>query len=116
MLIGENMRRYDPPTALAPTPTYPIPASVLSPLPHAFALSRSLAPIQISVRLLPPSESPNTPGVVISEIIPPHRVGEPGAVEEACATLIAGLGKMKRVGAGWEDKVAFLEFYGSKRR
>lgn len=35
---------------------------------------------------------------------------------EACASLIAQIGKMKRVGLGWEDKVAFLEFYNGKRK
>lgn len=68
------------------------------------------------MRLLPFSESPNTPGVLLNEIIPAHRVGESDAIEEACATLIAGLGRIKRVGAGWEDKVAFLKFYTSKKR
>lgn len=34
---------------------------------------------------------------------------------EACATLIAQIGKIKRTGMGWEDKAAFLEFYRGKR-
>jgi hypothetical protein len=36
-------------------------------------------------------------------------------LSEACATLIAQIGKMKRTGMGWEDKVAFLDFYRSKK-
>ena len=38
-------------------------------------------------------------------------------LEEACAMLIAGLGRMKRTGYGWEEKEHFLEFYeGNARR
>jgi len=33
---------------------------------------------------------------------------------EASATLIAQVGKMKRIGLGWEDKASFLEFYNRK--
>lgn len=35
---------------------------------------------------------------------------------EACATLIAQIGKMKRTGMGWEEKANFLEFYRGQRR
>lgn len=37
-------------------------------------------------------------------------------LSEACAALIALIGKMKRTGMGWEDKVAFLDFYQGKTK
>lgn len=37
-------------------------------------------------------------------------------LSEACATLIAQIGKMKRTGMGWEDKAAFLDFYRVKKK
>lgn len=37
-------------------------------------------------------------------------------LSEACAVLIAQIGKMKRTGMGWEDKVAFLDFYRGRRK
>ena len=112
---------YDPPTALTPSLTHPIP-SVLNPLPHLFSLACSLAPLSISIRLLPSSEAPSAPTFILSEVVSATTLGGGGVdggkdfVTEACAVLIAQLGKMKRVGAGWEDKIAFLEFYGAKRR
>lgn len=114
-------RSYDPPTALTPSLTHPIP-SALNPLPQLFSLACSLAPLPISIRLLPPSEAPSAPTFILSEVIPATTLGGGGTdggkdfVTEACAMLIAQLGKMKRVGAGWEDKLAFLDFYGAKRR
>jgi hypothetical protein len=43
--------------------------------------------------------------------------GNTGEIQlsEICANLIAQIGKLKRTGMGWEDKVAFLEFYRAKR-
>ena len=35
---------------------------------------------------------------------------------EVCAALVAQLGKVKRTGMGWEDKVEFLEFYRRNRK
>ena len=35
-------------------------------------------------------------------------------LSEVCAALIAQLGKLKRIGMGWEDKRLFLDFYKSK--
>jgi hypothetical protein len=40
--------------------------------------------------------------------------GREDLLSEACATLIAQVGKMKRTGMGWEDKASFLEFYQGK--
>jgi len=37
-------------------------------------------------------------------------------LSEACAALIAQVGKMKRTGMGWEDKASFLEFYKGKHK
>jgi hypothetical protein len=38
------------------------------------------------------------------------------ALAEACAVLIAQLGKMRMTGQAWEDKSAFLEFYRGKTK
>jgi hypothetical protein len=35
---------------------------------------------------------------------------------EACAALIAQIGKMKRTGMGWEEKASFLQFYRGQRK
>ncbi len=42
--------------------------------------------------------------------------GVEDVLSEACAALIAQIGKMKRIGMGWEDKAAFLEFYQGKKK
>ncbi|KDQ64853.1 hypothetical protein JAAARDRAFT_202123 [Jaapia argillacea MUCL 33604] len=87
--------RYDPPTPLSSTLTHSIPSSTMNPLPHLFQLTTSLAPPTLSVRLVAPSEPLDQ-----------------GGVEDA----IAGIGKMKRIGMGWEDKARFLDFYWGKTK
>ncbi|EIN10724.1 hypothetical protein PUNSTDRAFT_119620 [Punctularia strigosozonata HHB-11173 SS5] len=105
--------RYDPPTAFHPTLSRSIPSNTtLNPLPHVLSLVTSLVPLTSSIRLLPASESPNSRSFLQSEVLP-GRVDD--KLSEACAALIAQVGKMKRVGMGWEDKAAFLELYNSKR-
>lgn len=47
-----------------------------------------------------------------SEILSDYIGDDP--LSEACAILIAQMGKMKRIGMGWEDKSLFLDFYKSK--
>jgi hypothetical protein len=106
--------RFDPPGPLAPSAAQPVPAGPLGPLAHAFALARGLRPAKMAVRLLPPSESPSSGSFLASDLLGPG--GANPSVTEACAALIAATGRLKRVAAGWEDKVAFLEFYGSKRK
>ena len=70
----------------------------------------------MSIRLLAPSESPSSGAFLASDVLPSTRGGT-GSVtlEEACAMLIAGLGRVKRTGYGWEEKEHFLEFYEGKR-
>jgi hypothetical protein len=80
-----------------------------------FTVARSLALLPMSVRLLPPSEGPSAPTFLASDVLPVGAVAAP-SVADACSALVAQIGKIKRVAAGWEDKVAFLEFYGSKRK
>jgi hypothetical protein len=67
----------------------------------------------MSARLLVPSESPSSGAFLASDVL---GAGGSGSVtlEEACAVLIAGLGRMKRTGYGWEEKESFLEFYEGK--
>lgn len=106
--------RYDPPTALCPTMTHPIPSNMMNPLSHIFSMSMSLAPLTASIRLLSPAESPSSGAFLASEFV--TGIQNSDLLTEACAALIAQIGKMKRVGLGWEDKVAFLEFYKGKKR
>ncbi|KAJ3776589.1 hypothetical protein FB446DRAFT_817321 [Lentinula raphanica] len=108
--------RYDPPTGLSPTVTHSIPSlsSSLNPLPHVFALASSLALPALTIRLLAQSDSPSSPTFLVNEVL---NVGAStqDQLAEASAVLIAHLGKFKRMTMGWEDKVRFLDFYGSKR-
>ncbi|TFY59808.1 hypothetical protein EVJ58_g5549 [Rhodofomes roseus] len=105
--------RYDPPAALSPTMTHSIPSNALNPIPHLFSLTTSLVPFTMSIRLLAPSESPSSGSFLASEFLAEGKHDD--YLTEACASLIAQIGKMKRVGFGWEDKIAFLEFYKSKK-
>ncbi|KZT71583.1 hypothetical protein DAEQUDRAFT_665718 [Daedalea quercina L-15889] len=105
--------RYDPPTALSPTMSHSIPSSVLNPIPQFFSLTTSLVPFTMSIRLLAPTESPSSGTFLASEFLAEGKHDD--YLSEACASLIAQIGKVKRVGFGWEDKAAFLEFYKSKK-
>jgi len=104
--------RYDPPTLLTPTLSHSIPSS-LNPLPHLFSLAKTLQPLSISVRLLPPAESPSSPSFITSEVVPSD-VGD-DILTAACSGLISQLGKMKKTSLGWEDKVLFLKLYREKQ-
>ncbi|KAL1736047.1 hypothetical protein EV714DRAFT_267582 [Schizophyllum commune] len=110
--------RCDPPTAWTPTPSLSIPSTTLNPLAHVFILCTTLIPPTLSIRLLSMAELPSTGTFIASEVLGANSpaLGSDGQLTEVCATLIAQIGKMKRVGLGWEDKLAFLEFYRSKRR
>jgi hypothetical protein len=81
---------------------------------HLLKLTTTIPPQTVSIRLLAPSESPSSQLFMVSEI-PPHINGQ-DVLSEACAVLIAQIGKMKRTGMGWEDKIAFLQFYRDKRK
>ncbi|EKM59393.1 uncharacterized protein PHACADRAFT_114068 [Phanerochaete carnosa HHB-10118-sp] len=107
--------RYDPPTPLTPTLSHSLPSKMLNPLPHIFRLANTLLPLTLSIRLLVPSESPSSGAFLASEFSTPGSKNN-DILTEACAALIAQIGKTKRVGLGWEDKVAFLEFYKGRRK
>ncbi|KAG1753936.1 uncharacterized protein EDB91DRAFT_1100725 [Suillus paluster] len=92
--------RYDPPTLSQPSLSHSIPDTTLNPLRHLFQICTCLSPQSISIRQLPLSESPSSQLFMVNEV---------------CAVLIARLGKMKRIGFGWEDKYAFLDFYRGRR-
>ena len=105
---------YDPPTHTLPSPTLSVP-SIWA---HTFTLGSSIAPFRsMSVRLLAPSESPSSGAFLASDVLP-STGGGTGSVtlEEACAMLIASLGRVKRTGYGWEEKESFLEFYEGKEQ
>lgn len=106
---------YDPPTPLSPTLSHSIASSRLNPLPHIFKLASTLVPLSLSIRLLVPSASPSSGAFLASDFTSPGSKND-DVLTEACAALIAEIGKMKRVGMGWEDKAAFLEFYRGKRK
>lgn len=102
---------YDPPTTFSPTLTQAIP-SRFNPLRHVFTLARSFSVTQVPIiRLLAPSESPSSAAFLASEVLSSTGGDQ---LSEACAVLIGQIGKLKRVSQGWEDKAAFLEFYGMK--
>lgn len=106
------MSRYDPPTALCPTLSHSIP-SMLNPLPHVFSLASTLKPLTMSIRLLPPAESPSSPSFMASEVVSGD-VGD-DILSAACGSLISQLGKLKKMTLSWEDKVLFLKLYREKQ-
>ncbi|KZT24445.1 hypothetical protein NEOLEDRAFT_1206595 [Neolentinus lepideus HHB14362 ss-1] len=97
--------RYDPPASLSPSLAHPIPSSPawLNPLPHLFGVCTAIIPLTMSIRLL--SNSSFEP----SDSVAGAKTAE---AEEATASI----GKIKRMGMGWEDKAAFLEFYRGTRK
>ncbi|KAF7433159.1 hypothetical protein PC9H_005108 [Pleurotus ostreatus] len=104
--------RYDPPTDFTPTLSCPIPSS-FNPLGHLFALTTSLTPLSISIRLLEPADSISSQLFMVSEVVPD--AANEDVFVSSCAALIAQLGKMKRTGLGWEDKASFFEFYRARK-
>ena len=111
-LDDQTVFRYDPPTALSPTLSHPIP-SKLNPLSHVFSLAKTFQPLTVSIRLLPPDESPSSPSFLAGEVVP-NDVGD-DILAAACSGLISQLGKLKRMNLSWEDKVLFLKLYREKR-
>jgi len=104
--------RYDSPTPLRPGGVHSIP-SFLNPLYHCFMLCKSLSSSAIfSVRLLAPSSSPSSGDFLASEVIHQPTIDE---LSEACAFLVAQIGRLKRVQKGWEDKAKLLQLYKSRR-
>ncbi|SJL01948.1 uncharacterized protein ARMOST_05272 [Armillaria ostoyae] len=104
--------RYDTPTILSSTLSHSIPARSVNPLSQVFNVATSITPPNVSIRLLAPSESPSSPTFLASDVLGGSYNDQ---LSEACAALIAQLGKMKRTGMGWEDKANFLEFYWGRR-
>ncbi|KAI0677448.1 hypothetical protein C8Q78DRAFT_960228 [Trametes maxima] len=105
--------RYDPPTAFAPSLSHSIAAGFLNPLVHLYRLASTLAPLTVSIRLLAPSEAPSSGAFLLSEFLAGGTY--PDALAESCAALMAQIGRVKRVGLGWEDKAAFLKLYRGKK-
>ena len=56
--------------------------------------------------MLNPSESPS----------PASQESSDAPLMETCALLMSQIGKLKRVGMGWEDKNSFLEFYNRRSK
>ncbi|KAG9317566.1 hypothetical protein JVU11DRAFT_1773 [Chiua virens] len=104
--------RYNPPTVFEPSLTHPI-ASAFNPLSHLFTITTSLSSQSMSVRMLPLSESPSSQLFVVSDVVQEPSVD---MLSEVCEVLIARIGKMKRVGFGWEDKVSFLDLYRGRQQ
>lgn len=50
-----------------------------------------------------------------SEVILDGGVAPTDEISEACAVLMAQASKLKRVGMGWEDKAAFLDYYRKRK-
>ncbi|KAG8820393.1 hypothetical protein FRC17_010169, partial [Serendipita sp. 399] len=100
--------RFDSPTHWQPSPTCSIPSSLPIPLPQPLIhiLTIPLEPSRLTIRLLPPSESPSTGTFLQSDILAAG--GMKATLTEACAVLVSQLGKLKRTGQGWEEKTSFL--------
>ena len=94
--------------------TRSIPSTPFNPIAHLFTITTSISLPTISIRLLASSDSPSSQLFIASEVITEF-AGE-DQLTEACAALTAQMGKMKRTGMGWEDKVSFLDFYRGKRK
>lgn len=105
--------RYDPPTPYTPTLSHSIPFHYLNPLLHIFQVASCLSHT-ISIRLLSPTDGPSTGTFMQSEYLAGVQTDDP--LTEVCAALMAQVGKIKRTGMGWEDKVEFLEFYKRSRK
>lgn len=86
---------------------------MLNPLPHVFSLASTLKPLTMSIRLLPPAESPSSPSFMASEVVSGD-VGD-DILSAACGSLISQLGKLKKMTLSWEDKVLFLKLYREKQ-
>ncbi|KAF5364219.1 hypothetical protein D9756_000717 [Leucocoprinus leucothites] len=107
--------RYDPPTLYTPTLTRPVgipgPA-FLNPLSHIFEIASSVVPLTVSIRLLPPSESPGSQLFLASDYVKGGS-GE-DQLAESSASLISQIGRLKRTGLGWEDKASFFHYRNLK--
>ena len=67
----------------------------------------------MSVRLLSPSEAPSSGSFLLSDFLTGGAYAD--ELGECCAALMAQIGRVKRVGMGWEDKAAFLRLYKGKK-
>ncbi|EJU06436.1 hypothetical protein DACRYDRAFT_113146 [Dacryopinax primogenitus] len=106
--------KCEPPTNFQPSLALSTPTSLRTVL---LTLLSSLSLQPVHLRLLNPAESPSSQTFVVSQYVTP---GMRDPLSECCAALIAQVGRMRRTGMGWEDKVGFLEFYrgreGKKRQ
>lgn len=110
---------YDSPTLTTPSPTHSIPSqfgTFPNPVPHIFTLLFAPTFTQsLSVRMVAPSDSPSSGSFMASEVILDSGIAPADEISEACAVLMAQASKLKRVGMGFEDKIAFLEFYRKRK-
>ncbi|KAF8308797.1 hypothetical protein DL93DRAFT_2086438, partial [Clavulina sp. PMI_390] len=110
--------RYDAPTTHSPTLTLSLPPPSSSPIPNPLAhlFSTALNPAsRVSIRLLPPSESPSSGSFIVSDIVTSGG-SDRELLREACEALVAGLGKLKRTQLGWEEKAGLMQvYYGSSQ-
>ena len=97
----------------APTLSHSIPSKFLNPLPHVFRVASCLTPLTPSIRLLSPSESPSSGAFLLREFLTGGTY--PDELAECCAAVMSQIGRVKRVGMGWEDKAAFLNLYKGKK-
>jgi hypothetical protein len=116
-LTTNKLLRYDPPTSSAPSLTYATALSAsnfLGLISHAFNIACFPSPPAVSIRLLAPSESPNSQLFIASDYVK----GTPGEdqLAEASANLISQIGRLKRTGMGWEDKAGFLHYHNEKQK
>ncbi|KIY73657.1 hypothetical protein CYLTODRAFT_365138 [Cylindrobasidium torrendii FP15055 ss-10] len=104
--------RYDPPTAFLQSMTHSLPANILNPLGHVFAIASSLSIPACSIHLLSPTDLPSSPTFLVSELFT-ELPSDP--LSETCAILIAQIGRLKRTGMGWEDKYNLMRLVQNKK-
>ena len=81
-----------------------------------FTLACSPIPHKLSIRMLALSDSPSSETFAVSGVAASLDEGSTDKLSEICATLIGEIGRMKKVGLGWEEKLTFLELYTAKTK
>lgn len=81
-------------------------------LTHVFAITSSIIPLTVSIRLLLPSESPGPQLFPASNGV--KESFEEDQLAESSASLISQIGRLKRTGMGWEDKASFVHYRNLK--
>ncbi len=131
LLMSPPLHRHPPPSPHQPSATHasPNPSLIPNPLSHIFfSLLPTLLPRTLQVKILHPDSSLSSgdflPSAVLGLDAPPATFpgASAGAVHreipvfsECVAALLVSVGRTKRLGLGWEDKVGFVESVEERR-